>query len=254
MKLGDFSVEARHGTSGAISKNVSFGNMQNFNADTVGLFLPDVNNGAVISYNRVNALDRSSDNWRGHVNLFVNAEESDEYTLNILSSTGQSGRKFEVTVNGILQTVTDAVSNDTTRNDVYSTLASQAVNVSKLRVPLSAGLNVIRLQSPIEVAAPNFMAATVTPLSESLIILAKENDIVTGKYIVVNKSDVPISYRGALAIYDAGGTLADLKEVSGTLAAGGRENKTLYLQAGYLAKGFLWDDSNQPLAPFAVIE
>ena len=163
MSLGDPAVEARNGSGGAWTNNstTAFGLMRNFNPDTIGLFLPEDTSGITASY--VTGLDSAATLNRGHLNLSVNAQEDGEYLLNIMCSTGTANLLYDVTVNGVSQGNTDAVSNSATSSSTYSTLTSQMVNVLQKKINLKAGENTIRLQSPsgVTASAPNFMAALV---------------------------------------------------------------------------------------------
>jgi len=242
IEIGDFAAEIRPGPSGAISRNVTFGAVQNFHAASIGMFLPSLTDGATLTYNRVNALDASADYWRGHLNLFVSAAAAGVYDLNVLCSTGETGRRYAVTVNGSAQGMTTAAATSLSDANVYSTGSGQAVNIVRAKVALSAGLNVIRLQGPRDVFAPSFMAAKVTvPQAGILGVMAKG-----GQLAVVADSEVAGKLFGAA--YDSAGKMLGVSETA--LETGFRQyNLPLAANNAASYAAFAWDESYVPIYP-----
>jgi len=208
IEIGDYAAEIRPGPSGAISRNVSFGNVQNFHPASIGKFLPNLVDGTAFTYNRSNALDASADYWRGHLNLFVTVAEEGGYDLNVLCSSGEAGRKYAVTVNGFEQGETTEAVIALADANVYSTGSGQAVNILRAELRLKAGLNIIRLQGPEDVFAPSFMAASVNARKHGIVGIMAKN----GQLAVVLDSDTNGRLLGAA--YDSTGRLLFASETA----------------------------------------
>lgn len=160
----DPAIEDRKGANGNLEINNDFGQLQNYNPNTIGWFF-DESTGNIGGLTQINALDNRGGDWAGYLNITVEVPKTDTYELNLLC-TGGSGRKLEVTVNGVSEAIFDTV-NDKNSPEAYST--DNVLNVYQLDVLLEEGANVIKLQAPLNYDAPNFIALACVAEAESTI-------------------------------------------------------------------------------------
>ncbi len=149
----DPAIEDRKGANGNIEINNQFGQLQNYDPNTIGWFFEE-STGNVGALTQINALDNRGGDWAGYLNITIEVSKTDTYELNLLC-TGGDGRKMEVTVNGVSEAVFDTI-NDKNSPEAYST--GDVLNVFQLEVLLKEGANVIKLQAPSNYEAPNFIA------------------------------------------------------------------------------------------------
>lgn len=160
----DSAIEDRKGENGSLEINRNFGELQNYDPDTIGWFF-DENTKSVGGLTQINALDNRGGGWAGYLNIIIQVPKTDTYEINLLC-TGGSGRKLEVTVNGISERIFETISDKSSLN-AYST--GDVLNVFQLEVQLKEGENRVKLQAPSNYDAPNFIALACVARIESTI-------------------------------------------------------------------------------------
>ncbi|MDR2974404.1 MAG: Ig-like domain-containing protein, partial [Propionibacteriaceae bacterium] len=242
LRSGEVGVSANISRSGKVHPvdTTGYGDLQNWDADTVGLFMPEAN-GSPIVHSRVAGLNRQLNNiaMRGHVSLYVDAPSAGEYDLSLLAAVTGADQRYVVTVNDEVQGTTEAGSQDTSSSEVYSTSASVAVNVLPMKVTLQEGENIITLNAVAGGMAPSFMAAKLKVdevLVTSVVVAPSAGEITTeGGSLQMTASVGPSNATDKSVEWSIkpgfGDDLASIDPVTGLLTANGSADGTVTVVA-----------------------
>ena len=109
----------RRGANGSVETNNRFGELQNYNPNTIGLFFEEGIK-EIGGLTQLNALDNRGGDWAGYININVDVPKTDTYELSFLT-IGGSGRKLEATIDGVSTGIFDVI-NDKSSPHAYSCL------------------------------------------------------------------------------------------------------------------------------------
>lgn len=239
----DKAIENHQGSNGKIEL-ADFGDLQNYNDDTIGWFFPK-DTISIGKLNRINALDNQGGGWAGYINVKVNVDKTDDYTLNILCFGG-NGRKYEVTANDVSCGITDGVSSSLS----YSTV--NALNVLQKQVSLRAGENIIKIQAPSGQPAPNFVALAVVddqltskPTGYEIVSYCKTGTVLNKVAVKAKEADTAVLY---IAAYDDKGVLLFAKMIDAKYEGEKTYYDVNYDYAGaHKVNAMLWNKEMNPL-------
>ncbi|MDR2903003.1 MAG: DUF4981 domain-containing protein, partial [Clostridiales bacterium] len=148
-----------YSTTGIATNGPNFGTITNYDPKTIGLFFSE-NQSVPAGTNYINALDNpasaADEKWRGYIEVSVEADKADLYTLSLLGYINDDTRSYEATVNGLAQGVTATLG-----ETLPSSTAGTPMKVLQTSVLLQEGANTIRVQAPYGKNAPNFIALSV---------------------------------------------------------------------------------------------
>ncbi len=192
---GDPAIEDRRGANGSVETNNRFGELQNYNPNTIGLFFEEGIK-EIGGLTQLNALDNRGGDWAGYININVDVPKTDTYELSFLT-IGGSGRKLEATIDGVSTGIFDVI-NDKSSPHAYST--GDVLNVFQLEVLLDKGNHVVKLQAPKDYEAPNFIAMAVAadadPITggisvDTILVRAGKDTIQVGEKLQMTAAVLP---------------------------------------------------------------